>query len=360
CALPKFVHDRADGVRLLFKEAHGHAPPDAEIRTRITSLPRPQFAYALQVSDAEKGNGNGVVERGETATIHLKVRNVGRGQGHKTQANLRNMSGRGILLRDGRFQLDNLKPGEERDIAFTFESLPDSDQSEVKLGISITDIDLREVVNETLKLPIKEPQGDAIRKGSGTVSLRDGAVIRERPDTTSKSVARCTGGRCSLPVRAHFRGFTRVETGDGRQGWIHDAQAAGAHGRTRGSVAADLNHMPPRLDVDYGHTLVTRRPTLRLRGRATDETRVRDMYVFVGARKVFYRANSGLKSPRAADFETEIPLRGGINYVTVFARESNDIVSRKTFVVRRDGPDGSLLETPKLDDETYWLDDVAE
>jgi hypothetical protein len=36
-----------------------------------------------------------------------------------------------------------------------------------------------------------------------------------------------------------------------------------------------------------------------------------------------------------------------VNYVTVIARESNEVVSRFTRIVRRDAADGSLLETPK-------------
>jgi carboxyl-terminal processing protease len=33
------------------------------------------------------------------------------------------------------------------------------------------------------------------------------------------------------------------------------------------------------------------------------------------------------------------------------ARENMDTVSRKTFIVRRDGPNGELLPTPKTDEE---------
>ncbi|HTU60902.1 MAG TPA: hypothetical protein VMF89_20760, partial [Polyangiales bacterium] len=48
-------------------------------------------------------------------------------------------------------------------------------------------------------------------------------------------------------------------------------------------------------------------------------------------------------------FSAEVPLEPGINYVNVFARENQDVVTRFTFVVRRDGEDGSLLETPQHD-----------
>jgi hypothetical protein len=37
----------------------------------------------------------------------------------------------------------------------------------------------------------------------------------------------------------------------------------------------------------------------------------------------------------------------------VFVRESPDVVARRTFVVRRDAADGSLLPTPEHDDDPF-------
>jgi carboxyl-terminal processing protease len=50
-------------------------------------------------------------------------------------------------------------------------------------------------------------------------------------------------------------------------------------------------------------------------------------------------------------FDADLPLRAGVNVVTVVARENPDTQTRRTFVVRRDGANGDLLQTPKTDDE---------
>jgi carboxyl-terminal processing protease len=50
-------------------------------------------------------------------------------------------------------------------------------------------------------------------------------------------------------------------------------------------------------------------------------------------------------------FATDVPLRPGINVVSVIARETPDTVGHRTFIIRRDAPDGSLLTTPKTDDD---------
>jgi carboxyl-terminal processing protease len=50
-------------------------------------------------------------------------------------------------------------------------------------------------------------------------------------------------------------------------------------------------------------------------------------------------------------FDADLPLRPGVNVVTIVARENPDTTSRRTFIVRRDGVNGELLQTPKTDDE---------
>jgi carboxyl-terminal processing protease len=345
CDLPQDISDRADGIRVEFEEAHGHVPPPAELRTRVTALPRPQFAYSLQIADPE-GNGDGRLSRGEKAILYLRVRNVGRGRSFDTQANLRNLSGRGVLLRAGRFSLEPMQPGEERVVEFTFEVLQDFEREEAKLEVSVADTDLREYVTEKIDIPIVEP-GSAPSARSGQVTLEDGATVREAADSHSELVARVRGGGLRVDAQAESDGWIRVDLGDGRPGWVDDdAVGSGSGGRLRWHV----NHMPPRLEVQHGTDLVTRSETLHLSGTARDDQRVRDLYIFVGSRKVYYQSNRTSDSPREASFETDVTLNPGINYVTVFARESDDVISRETFVVRRDGPDGSLLETPEYDD----------
>jgi hypothetical protein len=39
----------------------------------------------------------------------------------------------------------------------------------------------------------------------------------------------------------------------------------------------------------------------------------------------------------------------------VWARESSETVQRRIFVIRRDGPSGELLDTPKSDDDVGEL-----
>jgi carboxyl-terminal processing protease len=42
-------------------------------------------------------------------------------------------------------------------------------------------------------------------------------------------------------------------------------------------------------------------------------------------------------------------LNPGVNVINVVARESEDTATRRTIVVRRDGPNGESLPTPKAE-----------
>src|SRR5262249_48004302 len=108
-------------------------------------------------------------------------------------------------------------------------------------------------------------------------------------------------------------------------------------------------HAPPTLDVRAA-TMATKDDRVKITGVATDSERLLDLYIFVGSRKLYYKSNRDGADPKKASFEFDAPLRPGVNLISVVARETPDTTSRRILVVRKDGPDGSILKTPKSDD----------
>ncbi len=347
CAVPLDVIDRADAIRIEFSEEHNHAPTAAEVRTEIRGALRPQFAYLVYTVDNVRGNGDGTLNAGESATVFLRVKNVGRGATHETQANLRNVSGSGVLVHNGRFRLDNMLPGQERTVAFTFEVLPEFAEPRVRLELDVFDVEIRESMTERIELPLLPAGNEAmVESARRRIAFSDGTRLFERPDATSTVVATIDGGASTqLQGEATLAGFVRVVV-EGRPLWAERSRVVAAAGR--GRLNYRLSFMPPAIEVTSSQ-LVTRGDSVELSFVATDDAQIRDAFVFVGSRKVLYRASeSGAHELRVTG---SVPLRPGINVVRIFARENQESIARRTLVIRRDGPDGRLLETPRVDEE---------
>ncbi len=356
CRIPRDVSDRADGIVVEFEEAHGHAPPPVEVRTAIRALPTPRFAYGLQVADNVSGNNDGHVQRGEQVTMYLTVKNVGAGRTYEVQANLSNRSGPGILLHNGRFQTNDLEPGAEWLVPFTFQVLPDFNDKEAELEIAVIDTDLRVYATEKIAIPVHD-QAQAVKKLSPkrVVALGAGTEIRESPRSDAPVIGRTQKPVRLLQVATGPEGYARINLGGGRPGWVRASDLSAAKGQVARdpALAWATQNAPPELELAGMNDFVTREDKLRLRGKASDQHRVRDLYIFASGRKVYYESNQRSRTPEELEFDAEIPLQPGLNTIIIVAREDNDSEVRHYFTVRRDGEDGALLETPKRDNMLF-------
>jgi carboxyl-terminal processing protease len=349
CRIPRDALTRADGIKIHFEEARSRAPADAETRVAVKALEHPVFAYGYQIADNRKGNGDGRLQRGESLTMFLTVRNTGRGRSYDTQANLRNLSGDGLLLHEGRFDLSNMNPGEVRRVQFTFDVDQQLADPEAKIELSISDRDLRESVVEKVRIPFATPV--TITPASGTVHAgRGGAQLFEAPDATSRVFGKLAPGVVTSESGTAGE-FDKVSLGDGRFGFVRasEVEAGGALQATLTFEDA-MAHAPPAIEVS-APALATREPSAVIKGLTTDNDRLLDAYVFVNSRKVFYQSNRNGSDPRSMAFSADLPLRPGVNLVNIIARETPDTVGHKVFVIRRDGKNGELLTTPKTEDD---------
>ena len=135
------------------------------------------------------------------------------------------------------------------------------------------------------------------------------------------------------------KGWLRVQASKGRPAFIA-AKAVTPGGRPgKAAFKPRWQVTPPKLSIKVPN-YTTDKKELKVSGTITDETRVTDMYIFVRnpdakihGRKIFYRANPG-KSGRM-NFSAKVPLWKGANYVTVYARETEDVLSQETVVIYR-------------------------
>jgi carboxyl-terminal processing protease len=351
CRVPRSMPDRADGIRIEFEEAHGHAPAPAEVRTVIRALPQPRFAYGLQVADNLEGNGNGRAERGEQITVYFTVKNLGPVDSFEVEANLRNESGEGVLLHDGRFQRDSLRAGEEWVVPFTLTVLKGFAEESASVTLGMFDTELGAGASQSLEIPIYKDSAEVTASPmKRVVSLQAGTEIRERPEAIAPVIARSKAPVALLQTATSGR-FARLDLGGGRPGWVAVTATSSADGQASRdpALAWVLEHASPEIELTALESYVTREETFRVRGKARDAQRVRDLYISTSGHKVYYESNEGSATPNELAFDAEVPVHPGLNTILVVAREDSDSVARHYFVVRRDAEDGSLMETAQFE-----------
>ncbi len=358
CKVPMDALSRSDGVRVAFEAAGGAAPAPVEVRPTIRALERPLFQYAYQIVDDRSGNGDGRLQKGEQASMYLTVKNVGKGRSYETQANIANLSGEGLLLHAGRFDISNMMPGDVRKVVFSFDVQQQLTEPEAVLTLTVADRDLVEYASEKVKMPIE--QALSVPRYSGPVKAGpQGAMLLASADKKGSAFGRLPPGTAVNAVGKVGNVF-KVELGGGRIAFVseEDVTAGGAPAAT---VAFEdiYSHAPPSLDVQSA-AMATRDDKVKITGIASDAEKLLDLYAFVGVRKIFYKSNRDGADPKKATFEFNAPLRPGVNTITVVARETPDTTTRRTLVVRKDGPDGSILKTPKTDDPVAdWAQQIG-
>ncbi|MCL2776444.1 MAG: S41 family peptidase [Polyangiaceae bacterium] len=347
CRIPRETLTRQDGITVIFDEARGRTPSQQQLRATVRALERPVFAYDYQIADVRKGNGDGTVQKGEQLAMYLSVKNVGKGKSFETQANLRNLSGDGLLLRDGRFDISNMQPGDVRRVVFTFDVESALADQEAKVELSIADRDLRENVVEKVRMPIVTPM-QITEKGGTMRAKAGGAMLYEAANVTSRNFGRLGAGT-AVSVLGASGDMVKVSLGDGRFGFAKGAELEQGAGPTANVVFDDImRRFPPLIELEPT-ALATREAATTIKGTTSDAERLLDAYVFVGTKKIFYRSNRNGQDLHHMPFDTQVPLRPGVNVITIFARENPDTVGRKSIIVRKDGPNGELLSTPKTE-----------
>lgn len=359
CTIPKDAPTRADGIKVEFFSANGEPPKTVDIRPTIEELPDPSFAYAYQIIDNREGaNGDGRIQRGEGVSMYLTVKNIGKGRSYETQANLRNLSGDGLALQAGRFDISNMQPGDMRSVLFTW-AVRDLTESEITIELSVTDRDLGTFASEKIKIPVESVTPLTPDSGVAEVVAKEAPLVESlRPN------ARLFG---SLPAGTVVRklgrhdNMVKIDLGANRFAFVPLTSL----GDASGAAAADaisfdtvFSHAPPAIEVAPS-ALVVRGSTVKVTGTIVDQTRLLDAYMFVGPNKIFYRSNQGAGDPKKMNVDIEVPVRPGMNAITLVGRQNADTVSRKTIMVRRDGASGELLPTPK-DDGAVLLDFVED
>jgi carboxyl-terminal processing protease len=356
--IPASSFTRTDQIKATLYAQRGPVKAaGTDLLVNIEGKERPMFAYNYETIDDQKGaNHDGQVQRGEQVRMLVTVKNIGKGRAMHTEAVLRNGTGQeGILISAGRFEAKELAPGETKTFSFVYEVRPEFKGDEYALDLAVADTTLGESVTDKIKVKVAAA-GPAPEPLAGTATVvREEAPLRETAGDAALVVGRAPKGTV-FKTTGKLGSFTRVDVDGTRSAFIASADVK-AGGTVHGTLKPEWQVTPPLLAVIAPTVVVG--DTVHIKGHASDDRLVRDVYVRVWNRnakipvkKAFYQPNRLAGDRTKMDFEADIPLWAGSNLVQVFARESNEVQSLQTVVVLKRAPDGNLVAQPSTADST--------
>jgi len=386
--IPTDAVSRSDIVELGLMAEDRELATSASLAVITRATPHPAFAYTYVLDDAERGDGDGILEVGEGIDLRFLVTNVGDGPGEEVALHLKSAAGEKLFLERGRTSIGELAAGATGVGTLEFRVPEDKGAAGAKLPLEITIYDggTGEWVEDQFDLRAEPGAPARITKTHGAVVAEKASVVRDRAAENGRVIATWAAGK-ALPVAARVgTDWYRVQVADGAFGFVptavaeHDADAeveAAGPGPVAGLTVQPARR-PPRIAFSgrVGGSVV-RRGTIELSGVVSGRE-LRDMYVLVNDEKVFFKSapsreargaetetetSEGSKKPAPApadapwsppdDDAVEMPfsvgldLDEGLNRVLVVARLDEKVVSYRSFYVSRRSSPPAMAEADR-------------
>ncbi len=151
-------------ISLVFTDQQKRTIHKDAIALIIKEKNRPLFKYAITPFEngnfQSKGNGNGILEKGESIAVKVDITNSGLGKSGPLTILLRNGEGKAIFLKKGRQNLKLLKRNEKSTAVLTFDlkEIPSDKDLDFSLDILDGTFPLASA-NQKIKLPLNSTVG---------------------------------------------------------------------------------------------------------------------------------------------------------------------------------------------------------
>lgn len=338
--LPEGLPSQENLLVVHFQATAGPAPRDLERAVLIQGKERPVFAYSSQLlDDGEEnshGNGDGLIQSGETFSLRLRITNIGKQKSTQNMATIKNLSGPGIYIKTGRMKFGELAPQESREVAFNVEVQPSYLANTFQLELGIYDTAFRSSLSDKMTLHIW-------RKTTEVKSLSAAACLKGKSApfyaaATAEEVplGQAAAGAC-FHVDRKAGNFFRALLGE-RQKVFFLAKDVQLQEAAQNSPADSYRFFPQKQPPLFEQVSIgqSQGGTLPLTLTVKDGTALADLYLFNGNDKIFYESVPEKTAQKT--FTLSVPLKAGRNEIVAVARDRNDLVNRYP-IVRQNGRD---------------------
>ena len=331
--LPNWLNTQVHQLKLKLR-AEDNIEQSESITLYCHGHKKPRFAFSYAIEE-RKGNGDQLLQAGESISLRVSVRNIGKGKAPKVLGVLRNKTGRELFIERGRFRFGTLNPGESTTGRFRFRLKSDILKKNLDIRLTIFDAELLTSSVEHLKLRLyhsglrpKRLKAKAMRVQGRTAWVYGGASFdAPRVARLSKGSSLKVTGRLGPFYRILFRAPTKELDAKKKRkksgkwtGWIYAKDVAvGKRGR-RQKLQFHWQFKTPKIVVKASKKPIwSKSKTYTLKGMINNNTSLRDVYILVNGEKVYYHT---MRNRPQLPIKLKIKLKNGQNRILIRARET--------------------------------------
>lgn len=340
--IPKEMPARADAVTVQLGDARGLTQVQSgETFVCIQERNKPRFAYSYRIDDQKpgaKGNGDGVLQVGETVNFRIDVQNLGSGVAEDVTVTLKNLSGKELSLSKGRQKLGALAVGERKTAELKFSIPAKLPEDVAKVRLLIYDGNLGTSIAETLQLPLS-PKRKLVAQTARLKPKKAAPVLVYAGASEKMPILATLSPHAVVYGVATMSDWWKIKVSPDVFGYVQNHEVVGTSLKATG--ANQTHQMAPTSapDIDLSVvSMVTNDTVVPLHAHIQDARKLKDMFVFVNDKKIFYKSLESLKQTATGvqiDVDVSLPLKAGSNTIAVIAREDEDMIGRRFFGIYR-------------------------
>ena len=343
--IPQSTLNRKDIFTVKFTDLNGYAPEEIKGTISIEALPRPIFAYSYQIIDEGeglKGNGDGMIQKGEIVDLALLIKNVGQGRSEKNIFALRNLSDKEVFIEKAQTELGELLPGKSKSVKLKLTARETLSADNFSVDITIADTTFGTRISDKMEFHVD--QNNTTDAAQSTIKAlmvkKNHAPVYNGKSDSAPIIAYVDKGTI-LNADKETQTWFRVNMPEDRFGWISSKNV-----KTKNIDDFDsqklpelfLQNVPPIIELNMQNTQdILDLEHLVLSGTIKDDNKVKYVYILANNDKVFYKSNkdASKKDSPELSFTCDIPLEEGPNTISIVTQDDQDLQSSKSFVITR-------------------------
>jgi len=169
--IPHYENDKMVNFQVIFHENNDNLPDPKESAFQVIGLPKPSFQYSYRIiddgSEMSVGNGDSILQKGESIDILISFQNVGDGNAKDLEVEMATPGTRGLEIMKGSEKIGELTVGANASARLNVSVKKSYVEESVPLKLSFVDSYWKLRVEEPLPIPI----GEAIPSGETEKAL---------------------------------------------------------------------------------------------------------------------------------------------------------------------------------------------